>query len=115
MKFEGRTHLPPKRYNRITNIRDEYGEIPFRMAISHLVSKGYEFFDKLTEEKIQANYEQLLKEEKSDAKGKKNIPVMTPEFIKHLNLCALALSKIEHITLLKYITNYVFYDIWEKQ
>lgn len=110
LTFKSRKHISQENYNMITKIRNTYGEVQFRMAISHLFSKGYEFFDDLTEDIIEEQYLLLVEQEKQDEENGK-ISMMTPEFVKELNLCALELSKIDHILLLKFITNYLYYDI----
>lgn len=76
-------------------------EMMFRMAISHLMDVGIRH---LTEENIEANCKEIMKEDDSKA-------FMTNEFKCELIRMSGELAKIDHIHLLVYISKEVYYDV----
>jgi len=105
--FEKRDRISNDNYLAINGLRNKYGEVMFRMGIIHLFEKGYETFRKKNLERtIRNDYDK----EKA-CENKKHISIITPEFVRDLNLCALSLSNFETSLLLKYITNHVYFQI----
>ena len=85
----------------INNIRREYGEMIFRMAISHLMDVGMR---NLTPELVNEAKDEIMK--KDDSKM-----FVTNEALCDVVECAGELAKINAIDLLVYIGRNVKYDV----
>ena len=88
---------------KIEVIRNKYGEMMFRMAISHLMDVGIRH---LTEENVKETCEEIMQEDDSKA-------FMTNEFKCDLIRAAYELAQISHTDLLVYIQREVVYDIFD--
>ena len=87
----------------IDSVRDKYGDIVFRMSISHLMDVGIRH---LTEENVEETCKQLM--QKDDSKS-----FMTNGFQCSLVRAAYELAQIPHIDLLVYIQREVAYDVFD--
>lgn len=85
----------------IEAIRNKYGEVAFRMAISHLMDVGIRH---LTEELVEETCEKMMKEDDSKA-------FVTNEFKCDLVRAAYELAQVPHIDVLVYIQREVVYDV----
>lgn len=85
----------------INSIRRNYGEIIFRMAISHLMDVGMR---NLTPELVNEAKDEIMK--KDDSKM-----FVTNELLCDVVECAGELAKIDEIYLLVYISRNVEYDV----
>ena len=85
----------------INNIRRDYGEITFRMAISHLMDVGMK---NLTPELVNEAKDEITK--KDDSKM-----FVTNKALCDIVECAGELAKIDAIDLLVYIGRNVEYDV----
>ena len=85
----------------INNIRRDYGEITFRMAISHLMDVGVR---NLTPELVNEAKDEITK--KDDSKM-----LVTNELLCDVVECAGELAKIDTTYLLVYIGRNVEYDV----
>ena len=85
----------------INSIRRNYGEITFRMAISHLMDVGMR---NLTPELVNEAKNEIMK--KDDSKM-----FVTNELLCDVVECAGELAKIDEIYLLVYISRNVEYDV----
>ena len=85
----------------INSIRRDYGEITFRMAISHLMDVGVR---NLTPELVNEAKDEITK--KDDSKM-----LVTNELLCNVVECAGELAKINAIDLLVYIGRNVEYDV----
>ena len=85
----------------INNIRRDYGEMIFRMAISHLMDVGMR---NLTPELVNEAKDEIMK--KDDSKM-----FVTNELLCDVVECAGELAKIDEIYLLVYISRNVEYDV----
>ena len=85
----------------INNIRRDYGEMIFRMAISHLMDVGMR---NLTPELVNEAKDEIMK--KNDSKM-----FVTNELLCDVVECAGELAKIDEIYLLVYISRNVKYDV----
>ena len=88
---------------KIEAIRNKYGEMMFRMAISHLMDVGIRH---LTEELVEDTCEKIMQEDDSKA-------FMTNEFKCNLIRAAYELAQISHTDLLVYIQREMVYDIFD--
>lgn len=87
----------------INNIRRDYGEMIFRMAISHLMDVGMR---NLTPELVDEAKNEIMK--KDDSKM-----FITNKFLCNIVECAGELAKIDATYLLVYIGRNVVYDVGE--
>lgn len=87
----------------ISNIRRDYGEMIFRMAISHLMDVGMR---NLTPELVNEAKDEIMK--KDDSKM-----FVTNELLCDVVECAGELAKIDAVNLLVYIGRNVAYDVDE--
>lgn len=85
----------------INNIRKDYGEVIFRMAISHLMDVGMR---NLTPELVDEAKDEIMK--KDDSKM-----FITNELLCDIVECAGELAKIDATYLLVYIGRNVEYDV----
>ena len=85
----------------INSIRRDYGEMIFRMAISHLMDVGMR---NLTPELVNEAKDEIMK--KDDSKM-----FVTNELLCDVVECAGELAKIDEIYLLVYISRNVKYDV----
>ena len=85
----------------INNIRRDYGEITFRMAISHLMDVGMK---NLTLELVNEAKNEITKKDDSRM-------FVTNELLCDVVECAGELAKIDEIYLLVYISRNVEYDV----
>ena len=85
----------------INNLRRDYGEITFRMAISHLMDVGMK---NLTPELVNEAKDEIMKQD--DRKM-----FVTNEFLCDVVKCAGELAKIDATYLLVYIGRNVEYDV----
>lgn len=83
----------------IEAILNKYGEVRFRMALSHLFDVGYRHVD---EESVAEAKQQIMAEEHNC------MPVMTPEFQCMLLDIALALKQYSIWSLLDFVKSYLF-------
>ena len=87
----------------IDAIRNKYGELMFRMAISHLMDVGTR---NLTEELVKETCEKIMQEDDSKA-------FMTNGFKCDLIRAAYELAQVSQINLLVYIQREIYYDIFD--
>ena len=87
----------------INNIRRDYGEMIFRMSISHLMDVGMR---NLTPELVNETKDEIMK--KDDSKM-----FVTNELLCDVVECAGELAKIDAVNLLVYIGRNVVYDVGE--
>lgn len=85
----------------INNIRSDYGEMIFRMAISHLMDVGMR---NLTPELVDKARDEIMKRDDSKM-------IVTNEVLCDVVECAGELAKINAIYLLVYISRNVGYDV----
>ena len=85
----------------INNLRRDYGEMIFRMAISHLMDVGMR---NLTPELVNEAKDEIMK--KDDSKM-----FVTNEALCDVVECAGELAKIDEIYLLVYISRNIEYDV----
>ena len=85
----------------INNLRRNYGEITFRMAISHLIDVGMR---NLTPELVNEAKDEIMKQDDSKA-------FVTNELLCDVVECAGELAKIDATYLLVYIGRNVEYDV----
>lgn len=85
----------------IQSIRNKYGEIMFRMAISHLMDVGIRH---LTEESVNETCDEIMQQDDSKA-------FMTNEFQCNIVRAAYELTQVPHTDLLVYIQREVAYDV----
>ncbi len=85
----------------INNIRREYGEMIFRMSISHLMDVGMR---NLTPELVEEAKDEIMKQDDSKM-------FVTNEVLCDVVECAGELTKINAIDLLVYIGRNVEYDV----
>ena len=85
----------------INNLRRDYGEMIFRMAISHLMDVGMR---NLTPELVNEAKDEIMKQD-----GRKMF--ITNEVLCDIVECAGELAKINEIDLLVYIGRNVEYDV----
>ena len=88
----------------IEAIRNKYGEVMFRMAISHLMDVGIRH---LTEENVEKTCKGIMA---SDDSGR----FMSNEFECEIVQTAYELAQIPHIDLLVYIQREVVYDVHDE-
>lgn len=88
---------------KIEAIRNKYGEVMFRMAISHLMDVGIRH---LTEENVEKTCKEMMA---SDDSGR----FMSNEFECEIVQTAYELAQIPHIDLLVYIQREVTYDVFD--
>lgn len=86
---------------KINNIRREYGEMIFRMSISHLMDIGMR---NLTPELVDKAKDEIMKQDDSKM-------FVTNEFLCDVVECAGELAKINATYLLVYIGRNVEYDV----
>ena len=102
-----RTHTKKDTYEKIDKIRNQYGEIQFRMGLSHLFDIGYEEASRITDDDLKDTLAALLeKEEVARKQGK--YPIMTPQFQCEIMKIGRDLAQISVWELLKYVQNYLF-------
>ena len=85
----------------INNLRKDYGEMIFRMSISHLMDVGMR---NLTPELVNEAKDEIMKQDDSKA-------FVTNEFLCDVVECAGELAKINTTYLLVYIGRNVEYDV----
>lgn len=85
----------------IETLRNKYGEVLFRMGISHLMDVGIRH---LTDENIEETCEELMQQDDTNS-------FMTNEFQCNIIRCAGALAKLDHIELIVYIQRRMCYDV----
>lgn len=85
----------------LNNLRDECGEVLFRMAISHLMDVGIR---NLTEENVTYTCAEIRKQDDSHL-------FMTNEYQCAIVETAAKLTKVQHTALLRYIGKNVKYDV----
>ena len=85
----------------INNIRRDYGEVTFRMAISHLIDVGVR---NLTPELVNEAKDEIMKKDDSRM-------FVTNELLCDVVECAGELAKIDATYLLVYIGRNVEYDV----
>lgn len=85
----------------INNLRRDYGEMIFRMAISHLMDVGMR---NLTPELVNEAKDEIMKQDDSKM-------FVTNEVLCNVVECAGELAKINEIDLLVYIGRNVEYDV----
>lgn len=87
----------------VETIRNKYGEMIFRAAISHLMDVGIRH---LTEENVEETCKSIMQEDDSRS-------FMTNAFKCDIIRAAYGLSLISHIDLLVYIQREVTYDVFD--
>lgn len=87
----------------IDAIRNKYGEVVFRMGISHLMDVGIRH---LTKESVEETCEKMMQEDDSKA-------FMTNQFKCDLVRSAYELAQVPHTDLLVYIQREVVYDVFD--
>lgn len=90
-----------KNKKKIEAIRNQVGDMAFRMAISHLMDVGLRH---LTEENVEKTCKELMQQDDSKS-------LMSNAFQCSLVRTAYALAQIPHIDLLVYIQRKVVYDV----
>ena len=86
---------------KIDAIRNNTGEVMFRMAISHLMDVGIR---RLTKRRVENTCKKIMQQDDSMA-------IMTNEFMCGLVRTAYELAQISHTDLLVYIQREVVYDV----
>lgn len=86
-------------------LRNERGELLFRMAISHLMDVGIRH---LTEENIKETCDAIMKEDDTH-------DFMTNEYKCALIRTAGELAQMDHIHLLNYISKEIYYDVGDNK
>ena len=87
----------------IESIRNK-NEMMFRMSISHLMDVGIRHF---TEENIESDCEEIMQQDDSHS-------FMTNKFQCDIVRTAGKLAQINHIHLLHYISEEIYYDVGEE-
>ncbi len=86
----------------LNQIRNQYGEMIFRMAISHLMDVGIRH---LTDENVDATCEKIMEQDDSNS-------IIANRCQCNIVRVAAELAKIEHIYLLVYISRNVEYNVF---